>query len=398
MDKKMFKYVGIFVIVLVVFVLFALISNFLTGGAKYSYSKIEEKMVAAAKKYVKDMPGIIDGASPNSSTTISSLVLVDKGYLKDLSSLAKDDVICAGEVIVYKTLDGVIDYAPNLRCGNKYESMSLANQVIKDNGGGVINGAGLYQRVDGKFVTDYYDLSNSSSSSSFEYVFRGDNVKNYVKFDDNIYRIVAIDENNNLTLIFNSYLRKFLPWDDRYNTDIDKNYGINDYEKNGIKSRAMEHVESFHNKTAVLLNKEKYSEKVDHYLVGIDLCVGKRSISDRDVSGKIECKKILYDQNAGLLPAYYYMGASLDSNCTSITAKECGNYNYFSSFDDSWWLLTANSEDSSEAYVVNKKSVDSESCRGKYGIRPIIKIGSRVLYSEGDGSLDNPYVVKYFDD
>ncbi len=398
MDKKMMKYLAIFVIALVIFVIFALISNFLTGGVKYSYPKIEEKMVAAAKKYVKDMPGIIDGATPNSATTISSLVLVEKGYLKDLSSLAKDDVMCAGEVIIYKTLDGVIDYSPNLRCGNMYESMSLANQVIKDNGGGVVSGDGLYQKVDGKFVTDYYDLSNGGSSNSFEYVFRGDNVDNYVKFDDNIYRIVAIDENNNLLLIFNSYLRKFLPWDDRYNSDIGKNYGVNDYEKNGLKSRAMEHVETFHDKTAILLNKEKYSDKVDHYLVGLDLCIGKRSVTDKDVSGRLECKNVLYDQNAGLLPAYYYMGASLDHSCTSIVAKECGNYNYFSAFEDSWWLLTANSEVSSEAYVVNKRVVSSESCRGKYGIRPIIKIGSRVLYSEGNGTLNNPYIVKYFDD
>ena len=398
MDKKMMKYLAIFMIVLVAIVILALITNFISGGAKYSYETIEKKMVSAAKKYVKEMPGIIDGATPNSSTTISALVLEDKGYISELSSLAKDDVICSGEVIVFKTLEGVVDYAPNLRCGNKYESVTLANQVIKDNGGGNFTGSGLYQKVDGKFVTDYYDLSNSSSSDSFEYVFRGDKVNNYVKIDENIYRIVAIDENNNLLLIFTSYLQKTVPWDNRYNSEINRDQGINDYEKNGIKSRAMEAVESFYDKTSTLLNKEGYSDKTEHLLVGLDLCTGKRSETTTDISGKTECSNVLYDQSVGLLPAYYYMGASLDENCTTVTSRGCGNYNYLADFNDFWWLLTANSEYSNEAYNVERKVVKSSTCSNKSGIRPIIKMGSRVLYSSGDGSLANPYVVKYFDD
>lgn len=398
MDKKMMKYLAILMIVLVAIVILALISNFISGGAKYSYETIENKMVSAAKKYVKEMPGIIDGATPNSSTTISALVLEDKGYISELSSLAKDDVTCSGEVIVFKTLEGVIDYAPNLRCGNKYESVTLANQVIKDNGGGNFTGSGLYQKVDGKFVTDYYDLSNSSSSDSFEYVFRGDEVNNYVKIDENIYRIVSIDENNNLLLIYNSYLQKSNSWDNRYNSEINKEQGINDYEKNGIKSRAMEAVESFYDKTATLLNREPYSDKTEHLLVGLDLCIGKRKETSTDITGKDECSNILYDQNAGLLPAYYYIGASLDENCKTITSRGCGNYNYLADFNDYWWLITANSEYTNEAYNVEKKVVSSSTCSNKSGIRPIIKMGSRVLYSSGDGSFANPYIVKYFDD
>ena len=54
MDKKMITYVGIFVGFVILLMILMLIFNGASGSVKYSYEKIEEKLVTAAKKYVKD--------------------------------------------------------------------------------------------------------------------------------------------------------------------------------------------------------------------------------------------------------------------------------------------------------------------------------------------------------
>ena len=185
MDKKMMKYVVILVVIILLVVVLSFMSNAVTGGAKYSYEKLEEKLVDATKDYLEDLPGIVDGLTPNTSQKISSVILVNKEYIRDLSEMNKDGVNCVGEVEIFKTIDGHIDYQPYLKCGNKYESVKLFQKVIDDNQGGVVSGSGLYQRVDGRFVTDYYDLTGGGSYS-FEYVFRGDEVNivltNFINF------------------------------------------------------------------------------------------------------------------------------------------------------------------------------------------------------------------------
>lgn len=396
MDKKMYKYIAILVGLILLTVIVLWISSLFTGGAKYSYDKIEEKLVNATKKYVEDHPAVLP-LTPGTSTTISSTVLVSNNYIKDLSSYAKDDVSCNGSVEVYFTEDGHYNYVPDFNCGNKYVTVRLSEQVIKDNDYGVVEGSGLYVRRDGEFVEDEEDLGGGSDYDSFEYVFRGDEVDNFVKIDDNYWRIVAINDNDDMLLIFVGSVQKSSAWDDRYNEDVNKNQGVNIYEQNGIKSRAMQAVESFYKGEVILMNKEEYSPKTRYLVVPMNLCVGKRDKIDTDISGKVECETVLEEQYAGLLPAYYYMSASLDEGCTTITSKSCGNYNYLSQFDDYWWLLTANSENTNEAYSVARSYVQSNNCSYKSNIRPTIMLGSRAVYESGTGSEADPYTLRFYE-
>ena len=334
---------------------------------------------------------------PNSSVTISSINLINEGYIKELNSYIKNEnVICSGSVEIFLSNDNYYDYVPNLSCGNLYSSIKLYDKVITDNEYGVVSGSGLYQRIDGKFVTDELDLNSPGISDSFEYVFRGDEVNNYVKIDDNYWRIVSINDFNDMLLIYVGHVQKTYAWDDRYNEHVNKNHGVNIYEQNGIKSRAMESVEAFYNQETPLMNKEQYSSKTKYLISPMNLCVGMRDTKDKDISGKTECSKILENQYTGLLPAYYYMSASLDDSCVSIVSRNCGNYNYLSQFDDYWWLLTANAETTNEAYNVSRKAVSSNLCSAKSNIRPTIMLGSRALYESGIGTKTDPYVVKFF--
>lgn len=397
MDKKMIKYICILVGLLIAVFFVMWLSSQLSGkgsSKKYTYSDVEDKIVSAAKKYVDDNPGILPTAI-GTSTILSTSALIDKGYLNELSSYIKDEVSCNGSVEIYAADNNVYNYIPELICGTKYETTKLVDKVLTDNNYGEVQGPGLYLRVDGKFVDDYNDLIVNVGIDDFEYIFRGDSVNNYVKIDENVWRIVSIDSYNNMLMIFNNHAQKVSAWDDRYNSDYNKNQGINNYSLNKVDSRIKTVVDEFYAGKIPLEDRVEYSDKTKYLTTAMDLCIGKRSSTSSDLNGTEECSVILEDQKVGLLPAYYYMSASLDPGCNSIVSKNCGNFNYLSDFDDYWWLLTANSDNTNEAYAVSKMYAESALCSNKTSVKPIIKIGSRAIYESGNGSMEDPYVIKF---
>ena len=398
MDKKLIRYGIILAGILIVIVIFSLLLNTAKGGTKLSYDKIEEKLVSAARRYVKNKEASGMEILPDSyladSYYLSADVLVNEGYIKDLSSYSKDKAICSGGVNIYNAGDGNYDYVPELACGSYYETVKLSDVVIKDNNGGVTHGSGLYLRVNGNFILKENELN--IGSDNYEYVFRGDDVNNVVLIGDNYWRIVSIDNNGNLLLIAFSRSQKTFAWDDKYNEIVKRYQGVNDFENNGLESNIYKVLKDFRNGTVNLINREKISDSLKYLEVPMTLCVGKRNAEDKDISGKAECKTTLENQFVGLLPAYYFMSASLDSGCDTIYSKSCGNYNYLSSFNDYWWLLTADSEATNQAYFVMGKYAGINVCSYKAYLRPTVKIGGRAIYGEGDGSMDNPYTIKFY--
>ena len=269
--------------------------------------------------------------------------------------------------------------------------MKLSTKVINDSL--TTQGPGLYARYDGNFITNDNDLDRISAVD--EYVFRGDGVHNYIKVQDTLWRIVAIDADGNLLAILVDELTTNTSWDNRYNVETSKYYGINDYEVNGNKSRAMQAAEKVFNEKIGLVDKA-YSSRIKYMVTAMDICVGKRSKDDTGNDGSIECKKVLEGQYMGLLPVYYYMSASLDENCIKATSKSCGNYNYLASIGTTWWTATANSENTYEAFAVYEKSLKPEVCSYTDEIKPIAKFGARSVYSKGSGTKEDPYIIRYF--
>ena len=118
---------------------------------------------------------------------------------------------------VYNAGGGLYDYVPELTCGAYYETKRLANKVLNDNDNGITTGSGLYMKVNGKIITNDAEL-NMVNSENYEYIFRGDIVNNYVKIDNDVWRIVSIDNDNNLLLIYND--ESFLLQNHKYNDQI----------------------------------------------------------------------------------------------------------------------------------------------------------------------------------
>ena len=125
------------------------------------------------------------------------------------------------------------------------------------------------------------------------------------------------------------------------------------------------------------------------------LYIGKRAIGDMYNDGSIEKSNIIENQLYGLLPLYDYINASLDENCVSASTNSCANYNYLNKYDYNWWTLTADMETTHRVYRVDfTGEVDLlRAASGGY-IRPVIYLLSDVLYSQGNGTFKNPYIVK----
>lgn len=368
--KKMFRFMALIVIVMIVLLLILFVISSLGSRrpSTYSYSEIEDIMEKAAKSYMKDNPSLLPDEDYSVEVDAADLANADK--MKPLSEYpTKDGEVCTGSVSVQKEDDEYL-YSPVLNCGDKYTSVSLTTKVINNNEN-VTSGDGLYSR-------------------GGEYVFRGENVNNYVQLDDKLWRIVKITNNDNIVLVSDESVGFSSPWDDRYNEQKGYETGINNYNVSRIK----DYLDELYRNPS----KEKYDEILSKNdkskLVEYDLCIGKRTIKDEDRNNTVECKQTLSDQKMGLLTVSDYLYVSVDPNCKSIESKSCKNYNYLVSKKD-FWLLTANSENTYEGYqVTSNGSVVKKNTSDYAGVRPVIQLNSSVLYKSGKGTLEKPYKVR----
>ena len=196
--RKMFRFMGIIVGVMILLLLILFIASL--GGSKsksYSYSEIEDILEKAGKEYFKAHKDYLP-TDDGSVVEVDSSNLVAEGYMKDLNTYTKDNVKCTGSVSVENENDDYL-YTPNLDCGSTYSTVSLVSKILADNDT-VTSGYGLY--------------SNNGS-----YVFRGENINNYVKLGNSLWRIVKITSNDNVVLVSETGAGFPHSWDDRYNEE-----------------------------------------------------------------------------------------------------------------------------------------------------------------------------------
>ena len=216
--------------------------------------------------------------------------------------------------------------------------------------------------------------------------FRGENVNKYVNFGAFSWRIVK-NTDGKVMLIFNDRIENYntVVWDDRYNTNKSESVGINDYSVSRIKDS----LEELYNGELLFTDDNRL------LLSSFDLYVGKRSDNDTDKSGALEKASIIENQYIGLLPAYDLMNASLDANCTYTISPSCSNYNYLTTYNRSWWTITADKESSYKAYKSSSyNSLSLSRTNSTSNIRPVVYLASDAIYVSGDGTESNPYTFK----
>lgn len=364
MKKKLMRMLLIVVGILVLFLIVILIISLFNSGNK-SYEEIEEDLKNAAIEYYKVQSGLLP-QEEGETITVKASTLADAELMKPLSELREGES-CSGRVEVTKVGDNIV-YTPYLDCGDKYTTKELYKAVLEQ--GIVTSGNGLY------------DMNG-------EKVYRGDDVNNYVQLDNSLFRIVKVTSDNKILLILNEMESTSSSYyDDRYNQDRKFNSGFNDYRI----SRMSEYLDDLYNNKldySLLSNNDKSK------LTPFNLCIGKRTPTDTTNNNSLECSDTLENQMIGLLTASDYMNASLDVNCKATTDRSCQNYNYLKLSGIEWWLVTGNSLNNYEAYIVKSSGyLDENTASGYKKVRPTVMLNNNVMIKSGSGSVSNPFILK----
>lgn len=358
-DKKLFIYLGIVVFIAIVGIVVSIVI-YQIKNSNLSYSEVEEKLESAARNYYADNANLLP-KKDGGEVTIRDSKLSEEGYMKPMEKMIKD-ASCNGKVVV-RLNDKKYKYIAYLDCGKEYQTKEIANKIVES--GVVSEDDGLYQ------------IEN-------DYVFRGEKVNNYLEFNNRLFRIVRVYEDGTVKMMLNDdYREKTYVWDNRYNVDVKFNYGYNTYEK----SRLKEALDSIYEKNRFLTD-DSYKAQI----VPVDLCVGKRNSTDTRSDVEVECSEKLENQYVFTITAYDFMLASIDEKCTYATARSCRNYNYMVT-DFSYWTITADPSTTYNAYKVSG-SISSTETSDNNALRPTIVLASDNMYASGDGTKENPYMIK----
>ncbi len=367
--KRLIVVVFFFIIFILLIALFSSCSH-----KRYSYSSLENQMVKIVKqKYTSNLPKDDKGF-----TTVTLQNLVNDGYIKEVSSVIQNNSVCTGYVKIINN-NGNYLYIPSLDCGSDYKTATLYDKITT-NENIVSSGNGLYK------VND-------------EYIFKGDNVKNHLTLNGIKYLILKVNSDGTIRLL-DLTKRDMVYWDNRFNVDKNASYGINNYVYNGINSRLKDYVEGLYN------DKEVTTNAMKPYFINTPICIGKRSINDDIFDSSIECSERASEFPYTLLSAYEYFQATLDNNCHTIKDNSCSNYNYLNNVG-STWTITADKDSTFKVFKLNNNSMGTTNASNLAYAKIVTTInGDLVLeqkkdiktrkYIMGDGSENNPYVIKTY--
>lgn len=366
--KRLFVVMGCILGGTVLLLLVLYIVSLVSGPRNYSYEDIEKELVTAAKSYFNEFPTSLP-KEDGDIVEIDYSNLVAAGKINDISSYLAEGVSCSASVQVAKSGTEYL-YTPILNCGDAYQTISISERIKNDNG--------TTESGDGLYINGNY------------YMFRGENVNNYIQLDKALWRVVKISSEGNAVLILSSGMTYSQPWDDRYNEERMYEAGINSYSVSRIKD--------FLNKVYSNPDESKeeniLSSADKAKLISYNMCIGKKRSTSENKTNKDECKKQEDNVKLGLLTISDYMYTSLDPNCKSPVSKSCMNYNYLD-IGDEWWTGTASSEDDSLVYKIDRSGIPrTETCATYSMVRPVIYLNNSVLFKGGKGTLNEPYTVR----
>lgn len=351
-DKSYYLLGGIVVVIILLIII-----NACSNGSG-SYDKIEQKMVSAAKSYYasheKNLP-----KEENNTVKVTISTLIEAELLKEVKDPNNKDQDCSGYVEVTK-VGKEYSYTPFLVCKGNYEPKYLTD-IVKSS-------------KQDEYGNGVYEMGG-------EYVYRGDDVKNYVSFNNQLWRIVKIDSEGDIKLVLAKYLDFTSSWSTVYNPSSGYNSGqTNDYLNTDIRKTLTNYYEdNFDND-----NKAK--------IVAKNLCIG--SYDEGDVfDAQKECAKIKESEKVGLLVLSDYKNASLDSGCISLGDPECSNYNYLSSSEITTWSLNSISDNDYEEFIIYG-NINKNPASISYSINPVIYLTSKSIVNDGNGEEESPYIIK----
>lgn len=351
LENKMFKvFIGaIILIILIIVIVIVVVSN-------QTKSLTATDIANAAKAYYEKNPALLPKENYDSAT-VSVSTLVANGYI----SSDKEGATCPSYAMV-TNMNGTYSYTPFIRCNTNTATTTTLMSKLTAN---MTNtGSGFYND-NGKFI------------------FKGENPNNYVKFGDLLWRIIGLDENNNIKMIYSDVYIDYYEWDNRYNIDVHEDKGINEY-VSSEKSRIKEYLDTFFSNE---LNIDKFTAERIARTTKFNTCIGKADIT----TGNINICNETINSRIATLTIDDYLNASLDDLCSIDNTVNCRNYNYLN-LDG--WTINATSANTYQAYFIDKdKGLYAVDTYIRAAVRPVIALKNDVIYASGSGTMLDPYMI-----
>lgn len=351
---KSYYFLGATVVIIILLV----VINSCSGGGN-SYEDIEEEMVNAAESYYANHENNLP-KEENGTVTVTTGTLIEAELMEEIIDPSDSSQTCSGHVEVTK-VGKEYSYLPFLTCKGNYEPKYLTD-IVAD------------------VKTDEY--GNGVYTINNELVYRGDDVKNYVSFNNQLWRIVKVDNEGDIKLVLANFTEDSYSWDTAYNSEREDTVGVTtDYLRTDIR------------KTLNNYYDDNFDKDAKAKIVSKNLCVGKYAENDAFSTEK-ECSIIRENEKVGLLNATDYQNASLSSGCTNLSSQECGNYNYLANDEEiNTWLLNSSSQNSYRVFYI-LDTIGESSASSTKRINPVIYLTSKTIVTEGTGTKNKPYVVK----
>ena len=242
-------------------------------------------------------------------------------------------------------------------------------------------------------IQEMYTINQQSTlqtPSLTDYRYIGGVPNNFVKFNNELWRIIGIfnteDGNSN--------------WNNRIKLVRDSSLGDMQLNTSGSNEWVGSSIQVYLNDEYVLDNKSNSLVDTVKYYLG-----GDRNYPNGDIFYKNERGSYVYSGRntfwigrIGLMyPSdYMYMySLGVDNTCfTNPIGCRNGNpsYGWFYKSSQSFWTMTPYSSTSSDNYYyVSSGSIDRWSADRYYGIYPVLYLKPNVKIKSGDGTIDNPY-------
>ena len=362
-QKPYLKKIIIYVLLGLVLIIILSIVIPLFIGKKLTYETFESKIKDAASSYYEANEDKLP--ADNESITLSYSTLVENKFIKPIDKYLKNGKNCSAEIVV-KNNNGNFSYTPYLNCGEDYTTKELYKKILEDN---EIKSAG----------NGLYQIGN-------KYIFRGEEINNYVSFADKTWQIIKIDSDNTIELL-DTKKEIIDVWDDRYNSEKGYNYGRNNYSISRIK----ENLDKLYNNGKFFYDNEKA------LLASKSYCIDPKTAED--IISNDVCNTYIENQYIGLLSLDEYLFASIDEKCNSAKNNECQNYNYLAENINlsSWWTITPGKENTHQAFYVGDNGIAYISnCSNTHSIRPVIYLNDTAIFNDGKGTFDEPYTIKLY--
>lgn len=353
LKDKIYYIMGGTILLIVIFIIVTSCSS--SSG---DYSSIEEDMKSAAMKYYKEREKLLP-KEENGVVKVSLSTLIEAELIKDVSDPKNSANKCDGYVEVYNS-EGDYVYVPFLVCKGNYEPNYLNEKVKLDTPDEL--GDGVYE-IDGEFR------------------YRGENVKNYVKFNNSLWRIIKVDSQGDIKIarLFEKDDERYA-WDNTYNPEKGTETGINtDFET----SNARRVLKSYY---------DGLSKEAKVRLVPKTLCIGAYGINS-NIDKANECTYQIENQYFVMLTLLDVKYASTNENCVKVSSAECNNRNYLTKDKINGWLGAVDSETNHNVYSYNYRIFKVRASSTKR-IPQVVYLTGKTLTVEGNGSKDTPYILK----